>query len=375
MRKPRILFVGAFSGVQKGNFYGGQLYRCQSLVDSELGKYVEWILINSSLQEIPPPSFVVRVRRAFGRVVSFMMALIRQRPDIVMVLIGGRASIFEKGLMLTVAKSLGGCRCVCSPASGFIQGYFSEPFMSWVLRFVFDRSDVIVCQGNWWKQFYLSKCSVPDERFVVRPNWIQIDKYNIHKVERNSDSVVRILYLGWMVDYKGVLDLLEAVKLVRGRVSQQIELIACGDGPVLTRAKELSRELGIDSDVQFPGFVDFSTKLDLFSRSDIFVLPSHTEGMPNALMEAMLCGKACIATRVGGVRDLIPSSNIGRVVPPREPKKLASALEELITTPAERVRLGAAARRQVIENHSIEQAWPEMYEVLTGEAISKRSGN
>src|SRR5439155_1433457 len=82
----------------------------------------------------------------------------------------------------------------------------------------------------------------------------------------------------------------------------------------------------------------------LLAMLDIFVLPSHAEGMSNALLEAMALGRPAVATAVGGNPDVVRDGVTGRLVPPGQPPALAAALAELLAEPARAVTLGAAAR-------------------------------
>lgn len=373
-RKPRVLFVGAFKGAQAGGFVGGQLYRCQSLVDSEISDYIDWVLIDSSLRELPAPPRLVRLRQAAGRLFEFSCSMFLRRPDTVFVFLGGRPSILEKGIMLMIGKWLG-CRCVCAPASGFIEIYFSERFMALLLKAVFRHSDIVVCQGRSWRDFYLNRTGLNRERFRVRPNWIDLRRYESVFCMHNGRSPIRMIYLGWLVEYKGILDLLEAIRILKIDYGVRFELDVCGDGPVMAAAIAFCEAHSLAGTVRFNGFVDFERKLDLLSLSDIFVLPSHTEGMPNALMEAMAVGLACVATDVGGVADLIPNDDFGLVVPARDPGRLAAALELMLREPDRRRSTGEAARQRIIEGHNIDLAWPEMYEILTGYRLKAEREN
>lgn len=90
--------------------------------------------------------------------------------------------------------------------------------------------------------------------------------------------------------------------------------------------------------------------------ADVFVLPSLWEGMSNALLEAMACGTAIVATAVGGNPELIRDGETGVLVPPSDPAALALAIRELLADPRRREKLGRAARAAVETNHRIETA-------------------
>jgi glycosyltransferase involved in cell wall biosynthesis len=130
-----------------------------------------------------------------------------------------------------------------------------------------------------------------------------------------------------------------------------------GDRDYFTRLKNITAECGVENRVHFLGNVDDIP--GLLAATDIFVLPTigsgRMEGCPVALLEAMSCGKACIATNIPGSRDLIVHYESGILVPPSDPKALGQALRLLVDNADLRAKLGAAARKRVEEKFTIER--------------------
>lgn len=112
----------------------------------------------------------------------------------------------------------------------------------------------------------------------------------------------------------------------------------------------------------------------LLAESDIFVLPTwarwRMEGCPVALLEAMSCGKACVATDIPGSRDLVEHGKSGLLVPPEDPKALANALGQLAASPGLRRDLGKAARQRVLDHFTIERE-VAAHEALYNEILSQ----
>jgi glycosyltransferase involved in cell wall biosynthesis len=96
------------------------------------------------------------------------------------------------------------------------------------------------------------------------------------------------------------------------------------------------------------GWMDRAAKAEAFERCALFVLPSLSEGLPVALLEAMAWGRPIVATRVGGVPDVVTDGVEARIVPPGEPAALAAAIVALMRDPSQRLRLGQAARRRAL---------------------------
>ena len=94
---------------------------------------------------------------------------------------------------------------------------------------------------------------------------------------------------------------------------------------------------------------------------DLFVLPSYAnEGVPQALIQAMLCGLPCVTTHVGSIGELARNEVTALVVPPRDAQALAGAITRLVDEPALRSELGVAARRHCVENYSYERMLDRM---------------
>lgn len=367
--RPRVLFVGAFPGITRGGATGGMLYACSTLLASPLSRHVDWCLLNSASVTIPAPPLWYRAIGAFVRLLRYAWWLLWGRVDTVLIFTSGGWSIREKGLMALAAKGLGK-RVVLCPRSGHLLADLDSSVV--IRRFigrVFARCDAVVCQGETWKRTWTAATQLPEARFVTIHNWIDATPYQGVRTlpDRNPATV---LYLGWVEVYKGIHDLIGALQM--GGEWPAYRLIVCGGGRELPAAQQRVRDFGLAGRVEFRGWVSADEKLRLFAETDVFVLPSHLEGMPNALLEAMAAGRACIASTVGGVPDLLDHGAVGRLVSPREPRALAAALRELLASPALRRRLGAAARDHILQHNEISRLYPRFYEVLTGRPLPEQ---
>ena len=105
--------------------------------------------------------------------------------------------------------------------------------------------------------------------------------------------------------------------------------------------------------------------LDILPAFDVFALPSRYEGLPTAIVEAMICGVPVVATAVNAVPDLVVPGETGLLVPPRLPALLAAAMGELLDAPARAARMAAAARARISGQYgeeSLRTALIEAYE-------------
>jgi glycosyltransferase involved in cell wall biosynthesis len=132
-----------------------------------------------------------------------------------------------------------------------------------------------------------------------------------------------------------------------------VRFLIVGDGGAANQDEGFIEFLGYRTDVP-----------SILSMSDIFVLPSYSEGLPNALMEAMAAGCACVASGVGGVVELLSANEAGLTVPPGDGAALRGAIEKLLDDPDLRSRLGARARRVIEEGYRLEQSADRLCRIL-----------
>ncbi len=149
---------------------------------------------------------------------------------------------------------------------------------------------------------------------------------------------------------KAYPDLLEAARLAltaMGKHPVRLRFAAVGQGPQAAQVADQHRRLGLGSDFLLLG--QRSDVVHLLLAADLFVLSSHFEGLPIALLEAMAAGLPAVVTSVGGVPDVVRDGKEGRLVPPRRPDLLAASLVELATDPILRSRLATGARLRAVD--------------------------
>lgn len=148
-----------------------------------------------------------------------------------------------------------------------------------------------------------------------------------------------IAYVGALIPTKGVIELARAA--ARLRDLSPIVAVA-GAGPELGAMRRILGDAGVD--FHYLGTVEQRTIAQMFGAADAVTLPSYEEGLPASICEAMLMGRAVVATPVGGIPEVIEDGVTGLIVPPRDDAALAAALRKVITEDALRETLESAAR-------------------------------
>jgi L-malate glycosyltransferase len=187
---------------------------------------------------------------------------------------------------------------------------------------------------------------VPRSRIRVVPNGIDLAAYTPSQHERPLRRIVTVANLR---TEKAHEVLLEAAELVLRRCPDA-EFVIAGDGPRRQELERLAQSRGVAARVRFMGHADDVPAL--LASCDLFVLPSRSEAFPNSVLEAMATALPIVATRVGGIVELIENQRTGVLVPPDDARALGHAMLDLIQWRSHAVRLGHAARAAVEARYS-----------------------
>jgi len=180
-------------------------------------------------------------------------------------------------------------------------------------------------------------------------------KYSL-KTSDFAPRTQRILFIGRLSREKGVHILLEAASLL-GKEGYRLQLDIVGSGPDERDLKSRGKNLRGNTSVQFWGYVPHGEVLNqLITQAEVFVLPSLSEGVPKVLLEVMAKGLPVVATKVGGIPDIITHNHNGLVIPPRNPQALAEAIKMLLDNDQLRSRIASGAFRFAQEHTLQKQA-------------------
>lgn len=203
------------------------------------------------------------------------------------------------------------------------------------------------------------------DRVVVLPNGVDTARFNRMLLPDTSKRTVRVGCVANLRPVKNIDGLMRAAKLAIARFPQLVFEVA-GDGEEREALERLHAELGLGDRFVLRGSV---ADIPGFLRGiDIAVLPSHSEGMSNALLEAMSAGRAVVATDVGANATLVRHGKNGLIVPPGDEQALVDAIEVYLANPLRAAAFGAAARRHVETEYSrdaMRKRFEDYYEQLT----------
>jgi glycosyltransferase involved in cell wall biosynthesis len=216
----------------------------------------------------------------------------------------------------------------------------------------FMRSSAsVIVLGNVFRELVLERAPHAGAKVAVLPNATPRRPARIPAGE--PDAPVRITFLGKLSPLKGVPELIDALGVLRTRSNWTATLAGNGD---VEGSRRRIAELGLAGRVAVPGWQGPEEVERLLTRTDVLILPSHSEGLPMVVVEAFAAGIAVIATPVYAVGEVVQHERNGLLVRPGDKHGIAAALARLIDDPGLRRRLGERARQDHAERHD-----PEAY--------------
>ncbi len=190
---------------------------------------------------------------------------------------------------------------------------------------------------------------------TVLHNAVDIHLFTPSSMIRKA-SKFTVLGVGRLIPTKGFQVLLEAFADLIKRQSQPARLLLVGDGPQRNALLQQAIDLGVQSSVEFVGSIDHEKLVKYYQEADVFCLPSFSEGFPCVVVEAMACGKPVVASRIGGIDEVVDVVS-GILVTPGDVGALCDALLQAKT----RAWDGAIIRKKIVEGFG----WEKWVETMT----------
>jgi glycosyltransferase involved in cell wall biosynthesis len=266
--------------------------------------------------------------------------------------------IFPQGFVGLALKSCGEVRLVTTVHGGDIFALSRVPALVPVLRRVLSRSDAVTV--NSLATAAAVRAVSPAVNPVLIPMGVDATLFSPGRAdpalrERHAPrGEMLLLFCGRLALKKGVRYLLEAMPAILAQKPRTV-LVVAGEGEEGASLRGLAQNLGLGESVRFLGAVPNAALPAYYASSDLFVCPSivdergDTEGLGVVLLEAAASGLPAVASRVGGIPDVVRDGETGVLVAERSPHEIARAVLELLSDAGRRERLGRQARTLVLE--------------------------
>lgn len=297
---------------------------------------------------VDPIRLVTRGRHGLARgsfvyaaaLARFWLAARSGDVDLIHINLASGGSAFRKAMLGRRAKRLG-IPYVVHLHSGRFDRFWETagPRLAAAINRLFAESHAIIVLGEYWAGVVSGRVPSAGAKIIVLPNATAPRPCDR---EPTNNGQVRITFLGKLGPNKGTRPLIEALASLRDRTDWTATI---GGNGAVKESRDFAAGLGIADRVAFPGWLDAQAVAEQLRQTDIFVLPSFSEGLPMAILEAFAWGIPVIATPVGSIPEVIKHNRNGLLVPVGDVPALAQALQQLIQDPALRQTLGNAAQQ------------------------------
>lgn len=294
-----------------------------------------------------PSAFVRAVLHAMWQALCFPF---RRPPDVLHVHSSHWYSFFQSSLYVLYASVVWDVPVILhvhgSSFDSFVQS--DSRLLRWYQSLVFDHCANVIVLSEYWRDVVGPR--VGEEKTTVLPNAVDPDEYDPEYGARPP----HVVFVSNHIERKGIREFVDAVEELSAR-GEEFRVTIAGSGPLSHLSEDLAER---HSEVTYEGYVSEERKRELLSEGSVFVLPTHAENLPIALLEAMAGGNALLSTTVGAIPSLIDDNGV--LVSPGDADSLAASLSDMVNDPERVDEMGRKSRAQVEEEYS----WPVTVERL-----------
>ena len=296
------------------------------------------------------------------QVYQFFRLVIKFHPQVVHLPVTSYWAFWKATGFIILAKIMS-LKIIAHLHGGMFDQYYGSrsKLVRRLIGLVLHQADIIIALSQWWKDFLLREVK-SDLNIEVIPNtidWSFAKAINADKPKQQNGTT--ILFVGGLGHRKGVFDILDAVPLITHDYPK-VKILFAGieeENGAQAQIDRICLERNLFDNVQFLGEVSGQEKISLFKSASIFLLPSHGENLPYALLEAMGAGLAVITTPVGAIPEIVKDRVNGILIRAGDIKALARSVIELLNQPQQREQMGAVninlIRKQYMPEAAIKQ--------------------
>lgn len=232
---------------------------------------------------------------------------------------------------------------------GFIRNMLNK-----ALSFGMNRRNVSVIFQNHDDESEFVNASIlhNSDTYFIKGSGVDLDKYKFSPIPDHGR--IKVIFTGRMLKEKGVLDLIAAAEILRDEWEDKVEFLLCGD--LWSNPKALQREELVPlCDGRYIKWLGHCTNIpELLAQSTVMAFPSYyREGVPKSVIEASAIGRPIVTTDSIGCRDTVEEGVNGFLIPPKDPRRLAKALEHLFLHPELCVQMGKASRQLAERDYDV----------------------
>lgn len=289
-----------------------------------------------------------------GHLIAFPWVLIRSKARIIHVCGVSYWPFWENAYYIFMSK-LSGCHVTLHYLGALDLYYTSRGNIERALiRMVLRQPEKVILLSE--KAYALASTFIPIERLSVIPSNVDVDRFKPNGNKPSTkDGIVRVLFVGGVDPFrKGVFDLLEAAASVV-KINPKVRFIMSG-GDSFREVEKRWRTLRLQEYIDFIGWIPEEKKVSVYQSVDILALPSHNEGLPYVVIEALASGLPIIATSVGGIPEVVIHGENGYIIEPGDSRSLAGYILALAGDSKLRLTMSERNRQRAMERYSTDAA-------------------
>ncbi len=355
------ILIGPEPSNNNKNNPGGQLTASIGLKNYAEQNNIHLKIIDTLQTSFPIPSFKVRLISGLNRIQYLFKILLKMKIQGVIIFAGSGFSFYERILASLICKIFN-VRTILFIRDGFFKDKVkSSQLYYFLVKIMLKIPDFIGSQGIEWTKFYQS-IGLNSQKIVLIRNWMT-EQYNDNLIYKkiSKDETIRFIFVGWLVKEKGLNELLNSIKDLSQKYNFHFTFVGGGNMEKFVREYAEKNKL---KNIELTGWINnFEVKEQLL-KAHIFVLPSYSEGFPNALIESMSFGLPSICSNVGAISDSVIDGLNGYLIEPKNENSLKIAMENYILNPEEVFQHSIETINILKEKHDWEKNCKKLFDIF-----------
>jgi glycosyltransferase involved in cell wall biosynthesis len=302
---------------------------------------------NNSLTRLAEMAYMVIVLKF-----RYLIMLLKDKPDMIFLFTSSYLDFLDNSVYINLAKLFRKKIILRIGGGGFDYFYQnSGSLMKRYIRRVIRKTDKLICQSEYWKDYFAGNDFREEASIHIIPNLIDCSVWPVHEYPTSGDSSVTLSLLfmpGYQADIKGYDDLMPVFRDLASTCDIRLTIVGLHH-----KIEEAYSTLLTTGRIVIIPVLDGELKNEVYRKSDIYVLPSYMEGFPNTLIEAMASGLPVVTTNIPAIKAIMKDRENAILVEPGNREQLKNALLELIVNHSMREEMGKINRSKCEQLYDI----------------------